>query len=125
MISCVIYLQLSSFHKVPEPVEHAKAGHFIKNAYSMEYEKINVMSRKPIVSFYSDARFTMLPYARALDVIEFAKLNNVDFIVVDERLLGQWTYYYELVRMDTLSDDVQLVYKDSADKMIRLFKINL
>jgi 4-amino-4-deoxy-L-arabinose transferase-like glycosyltransferase len=125
IISGAIYLQLSSFHKVPEPVEHARAGHFLKNAYSMEYEKVNVMSRKPIVSFYSDARYTMLPYARALDVIEFAKLNNVDFIVVDERLLGQWTYYDELVRMDTLSDDVQLVYKDSADKMIRLFKINL
>ncbi len=123
IISGVIYLKLSSFHKVPDPIEHAKAGYFIKSTVSNEYEKVNIMSRKPIVSFYSDARFTMLPYAPALNVIEFAKLNNVDYIVVDERLLSQWDFYDELLHMDKHFDDVELAYEDVSGMMIKLFEI--
>lgn len=123
IISSLTYLKFSSFDKVPDPVEHARAGRFIKNAISAEYEKINVMSAKPIVSFYSDSRFTMLPYASGKDVIEFAKVYNVDIIVVDERLLSQWDFYDELVNLDKYFDDVQLVYEDTSNKMIKLFKI--
>ena len=89
----------------------------------MEYEKVNVMSRKPIVSFYSDARFTMLPYANSSDVYAFAKLYDVDFIVVDERLLSQWDYYDELLHMDKHYDDVQLAYEDVSGMSIKLFQI--
>ena len=121
--SGLIYLKYSSFDKIPDPIEHAKAGHFIKNTYSRDYEKINVMSVKPIVSFYSNARYTMLPYAKGKDVVEFAKLYNVDLIVVDERLMSQWDFYDELVHLDRHSDDVQFAYEDTTDKLIRLFKM--
>ncbi len=123
IISSLTYLKFSSFDKVPKPIEHARAGRFIKNTFSKAYEKVNVMSRKPIVSFYSDARFTMLPYASGKDVVEFAKLYNVDFIVVDERLLSQWDYYDELVHLEKHSDDIRLVYEDTTDKTIKLFKV--
>lgn len=117
------YLRFSSFDKVPDPVEHARAAEFIKKEYSAEYEKMNVMSRKPIVSFYSDARFTMLPYAKGRDVVEFAKLYDVDLIVVDERLLSRWDFYDELLYLDKQSKDVELVYEDASDKLIRLFEV--
>jgi len=123
VISSLTYLEFSSFDKVPDPVEHARAGRFIKNKVSTEYEKINVMSAKPIVSFYSDARFTMLPYAKGRDVVEFAKLYDVDFIVVDERLLSQWDFYDELVHLDRHSDVVHLAYEDKTDKIIKLFRV--
>ncbi len=123
IISSFTYLKFSSFDKIPEPVEHAKAGLFIKNTIPMGYETVNVMSVKPIVSFYSEARFTMLPYANSKDVVDFAKLYNVDIIVVDERLLSQWDFYDELVHLDRHSDDVQLIYEDTSDKIIRLFKV--
>lgn len=123
IISSFIYIKFSSLDKIPELVEHVKLGNFIKNTYSMEYEKINIMSRKPVVSFYSDARFTMLPYANERDVVDFAKLYNVDFIVVDERLLSRWDYYDELLQLDKHFDDIELVYEDLSDKKIKLFEI--
>ncbi len=117
------YLKYSSFDKGPKPVEHKLAGYYLKESVSDEYEKLNVMSRKPLVSFYSGARFTMLPYADIDDVIGFAKLYNVDYIVVDERLLSKWDYYDKLLQMQRYSPDVELVYEDSSGKLIRLFKI--
>ncbi len=125
IISSFVYLKYSSFDKVPKPIEHAKAGHFIKHSLSSGYEQINVMSRKPIVNLFSDARFTMLPYASGKEVVAFAKLYNVDIIVVDERLLSQWDYYDELLHLDKYSDDVQLIYEYTSDKMIRLFKVKI
>ncbi len=123
IISSLTYLKLSSFDKVPEPIEQIKAGHFIKKTYTTEYEKLNVMSRKPVVSFYSDARFTMIPYANSKDVIDFAKLYDVDLIVVDERFLSQWDFYDELIQMDKHFDNVELVYEGVTGKKIKLFEI--
>jgi 4-amino-4-deoxy-L-arabinose transferase-like glycosyltransferase len=123
IISSLTYLKYSSFDKVPDPVEHARAGQFLKDTLSPKYDQINVMSRKPIVSFYSDSRFTMLPYAAGRDVVDFAQFYNVDYIVVDERLLSRWEYYRELVHLDSNFENIELVFEDSSDKMIRLFKV--
>ncbi|MDH4027622.1 MAG: glycosyltransferase family 39 protein, partial [Nitrospirota bacterium] len=81
VLSSVSYLKYSSFDKTPKPHEHDLAGIYLKKNIPAEYEKLNVMSAKPYVSYYSDARFTMLPYAGAEDVINFAKLYDVDYIV--------------------------------------------
>ncbi|MDO8281317.1 MAG: glycosyltransferase family 39 protein [Thermodesulfovibrionia bacterium] len=106
------------------PVEHMKAGLFLKNRVSSEYEKLNVMHRTPWVSFYSDARYTMLPYANSSDVVNFAKRYHVDFIVIDERSsVSEWEMYNELINMDKYSDEVDLVYEDDSEKLIRMFKV--
>ncbi|HDH05643.1 MAG TPA: glycosyltransferase family 39 protein [Nitrospirae bacterium] len=123
ILSSLSYLEYSSFSDVPDPVEHERAGYFLKNNVSSEYEKLNVMSRKPVVSFFSDARFTILPYANSADVINYAKLQGVDYIVIDERLLSKWDFYNELIQMDKYSDDVTLAYEDRTGKLIRLFKV--
>lgn len=112
------------FSKREFPVEHMKAGYFLKNNVSSEYEKLNIMHRVPWVSFYSDSRFTMMPYAHYIDVINFAKLYKVDFIVVDERSsLSDWEFYNELLNMDKYTDDVELIYEDNSEKLIKLFKV--
>ena len=123
IVSSISYLEYSSFSDVPDPVEHRMAGYFLKNNVSSEYEKLNVMSRKPVVSFFSDARFTILPYANSVDVINYAKLHGVDYIVIDERLLSKWDFYDELIQMDKYSDDAVLAYEDTSGKLIRLFKV--
>lgn len=111
------------FSKREIPVEHFKAANFLRNNISSEYEKLNIMHRMPWVSFYSDSRFTMLPYAHYTDVINFAKLYNVDYIVVDERVLNKWDSYDELINMEKYSDDVELIYEDNSEKLIKLFKV--
>ena len=121
LMSSLLYF--ISFWERTIPVEHIKAGYFLKNNVSSEYEKINVMSRIPWVSFYSDARYTRLPYANYVDVINFAKLYSVDYIVIDERRVGRWDIYNELIQMDKYSDDVELVYEDNSEKLIKLFKV--
>lgn len=122
-ISSLSYLKYSSIRKAPDPIEHIKAGYFLKNNISPKYEKLNVMSVKPLVCFYSGSRFTMLPYANSADVINFARLYNVDYIVIDERTLSKWDFYDELIEMQKYSNKVKLVYEDNSEKLIRLFRV--
>ena len=109
-------------YKTEIPTEHINAGLFLKNV-SSGYETLNVMSRKLWVSFYSDSQYTALPYANSTDVIAFAKLNDVDYIVIDERLLNKWEDYTNLLSMDNSSKDVELIYEDDSKKLLKIFKL--
>jgi len=124
VFSSLSYMKYSSFDKVASPVEHERAGLYLKKNVPAAYEELNVMSAKPYVNYYSDARFTMLPYANSSDMIYFGRLNKVDFIVIDERYLSKWDSYSELIEMHKHTDEVDLFYEDNSDKLIRLFKIN-
>lgn len=124
VLSSLFYLKYSSFDKTPHPVEHMRAGIYLKENVSSVYEKLNVMARKPYVNYYSDSRFTMMPYANITDVINFAKRYDVDYIVVDERALSRWDFYDELLELQKYSDQVELFYEDNSEALIRLFKIN-
>jgi 4-amino-4-deoxy-L-arabinose transferase-like glycosyltransferase len=123
VLSSLSYLKYSSFEKVSDPVEHERAGRYMKRTIPTTYEELNVMSVKPYVSYYSDARFTMLPYANSSDVVHFARLNNVDYIVIDARFLSKWDFFEELIEMHKYTDEVELFYEDNSDKLVRLFKI--
>jgi 4-amino-4-deoxy-L-arabinose transferase-like glycosyltransferase len=123
ILGSISYMKYSSFDKVPRPLEHDRAGLYLKENVKAGYEEINVMSARPYVSYYSDARFTMLPYAGVSDVIHFAKLHDVNYIVIDKRLLGKWDYYNELIDMQRYSDAVELFYEDASDSLIRVFKV--
>lgn len=123
VFSSFSYVKYSSFDKVARPVEHERAGLYLKKNVTAAYEELNVMSAKPYVNYYSDARFTMLPYANSADVIHFGKLYNVDYIVIDKRFLSKWDFYSELIEMDKHSNDVELVYEDNSGERIRIFRI--
>ncbi len=123
LVTALSYLKFSNIGHNPIPVEHIRAASFLKETLRPGYEELNIMARKPYVSFYSDSRFTMLPYAGSADVVDFAKLYNVDYIVVDERFLGRWDFYDELLHMEEYSDDVRLVYEDESGKLIRLYRV--
>ncbi|MBI4697584.1 MAG: hypothetical protein HY758_01350 [Nitrospirae bacterium] len=122
-LSYLKYSTFESFEPSPKPEEHKRAGHFLKTNVTEQYEKLNVMGKKPYVSFYSDSKYTMLPYAGSADVVHFAKLYNVDYIAIDERALSKWDYYGELMEMDKYSDEVELVYEDNTERLFKLFKV--
>jgi 4-amino-4-deoxy-L-arabinose transferase-like glycosyltransferase len=124
ILSSMVYIKYSGFENTSKPIEHEKAGYFLKETVAPGYEELNIMERKPYVSFYSDSRFTMLPYAPSTDVINFAKLYKVDYIVVDDRSLSGWDFYNELTDMHKRSVDVDLIYEDNSEYPIKLFKIN-
>jgi len=123
MMSSLIYLKYSGFENTEKPIEHETAGYFLKETVNSGYEELNIMGRKPYVSFYSESRFTMLPYAGIADTLAFAKLYDVNYIVIDERSLSGWDYYDKLVDMHKYSDGVELVFEDSGEFLIKLFKI--
>lgn len=123
VLSSLSYMRYSSFNKVDSPVEHERAGLYLKKNDPAAYEEHNVMSMKPYVNYYSDARFTMLPYANSADVIHFGKLYNVDYIVIDKRFLSKWDFYNELIEMDKHSNDVELFYEDNLGELIRVFRV--
>jgi 4-amino-4-deoxy-L-arabinose transferase-like glycosyltransferase len=126
-ITGLSYLSYSRFQNFDpahaKPEEHKRAGYFLKEKLSPDYEELNVMARKPYVSYYSGARFTMLPYADIPDVINFAKRYNVDFIVVDERSLSKWDAYDKLLELQAYSNDVRLFYEDNSSLLIRVFRL--
>ena len=123
VLSSILYIAFSELGNQEVAIEHINAGYFLKDNVSSEYEKLNVMALRPFVSFHSDSRFTMLPYANCRDVIDFGKLYNVDYIVINERFLSGWDFYDELIEMEKYSDDVELVYEDNTEKLIKLFRI--
>ena len=123
VVSSLVYLKFTSFDKVPHSYEHERAGLYLKEHASAGYEDINVMARKPYTNYYSDARFTMMPYAGIEDVINFAKLYKVDYIVVDERSLSRWDHYDELLELQTYSDQIEVFYQEDAGALIRVFKL--
>lgn len=123
VLSSMSYLKYSKFDNVPDPVEHKRAGIFLRETVNAGYEKLNIMAARPYVSYYCDARFTMLPYANSTDVINFGKLHHVDYIVIDKRFLGKWDYYDELINMQEHLPDVEMVYEDNSSESIRLFKM--
>ena len=124
VLSSMSYMKYSKFDNVPDPVEHKMAGIYLKKTVNAEYERLNIMSARPYVSYYCDARFTMLPYANIADVINFGKLHKVDYIVIDKRFLGRWDHYNELIEMRKQFPGVEMVYEDNSAELIRLFKIN-
>jgi 4-amino-4-deoxy-L-arabinose transferase-like glycosyltransferase len=127
IITSLSYLKYSRFqHFDPDhakPEEHKRAGYFIKEQLSPDYEELNIMGRKPYVSFYSDSKFTMLPYAGITDVINFARRYDVNYIVVDERSLSRWDSYHDLLNLHKHAADVELFYEDRSGLLIKLFKI--
>jgi hypothetical protein len=127
MVGTLSYLKYSRFeHFDPahaKPEEHKRAGYFLREKLSPNYETLNIMSKDPFVSFYGNSRYTMLPYANVTNVVNFAKHYGVDYIVVDERALIKWDFYNELLQMDKYSNDVELSYEDRSDKLIKLFKV--
>jgi hypothetical protein len=123
IISSMFYLKYSKFENTAMPVEHERAGVYLKEQVAPEYEELNIMARKPYINYYSGSKFTMMPYANIEDVINFAKLYKVDYIVVDERALSRWDFYNELLELQKHSDDVELFYEDASGPLIRLFKM--
>ena len=123
-MSSLVYLKYTSFENRSMPSEHEKAGYYLMETVHPGYEELNIMGRKPYVNYYSDSRFTMIPYAPSADVLHFARLHKVDYIVVDARSLGKWEYYNELTEMHEQYSDVDMIYADSSKDPIRLFKIN-
>ncbi len=123
VLSSLLYLRYSSFENTERLIENEKAGNYLNEHISASYEELNIMGRKPYVSFYSDSKFTMLPYANSKDVVNFAKLYDVDYIVIDERSLSKWYFYDELKELNRYSDDVELFYEDNSDKLLKLFRI--
>ena len=124
VIVLILLLRVFVFsYDIDVPYEYIKAGYFLKNNVTSEYEKLNIMERVPWVSFYSDSRFTSIPYASPSDIINFARLYKVDYIVIGERTLNGWENYNELINMDKYSGDVELVYKDDSVKAIKLLKV--
>jgi len=123
VLSSLLYLRYSSFENTERLIENEKAGNYLNEHISASYEELNIMGRKPYVSFYSDSKFTMLPYANSKDVVNFAKLYDVDYIVIDERSLSKWYFYDELKELNRYSDDVELFYEDNSYKLLKLFRI--
>ena len=123
IFTSLLYAGNLILHETEIPTEHINAGLFLKNV-SSGYETLNVMSRKHWVSFYSDSQYTTLPYANSTNVIAFARFHDVDYIIIDERLLGKWEYYADLMDIGRSSKDVELFYEDNSTRELKIFKLN-
>lgn len=48
-----------------------------------------IMTREPLQAFYSDRKYTTLPYGNINEIIDYAKRNRVTFIIIDEGIVNR------------------------------------
>jgi 4-amino-4-deoxy-L-arabinose transferase-like glycosyltransferase len=122
ILSSLPYVGYYSFIYDRDITEYVDAAMFLKEMHP-EYEEINVMARKPWISFYSGSKYTTFPYANYKDVINFAKIYGVDYIIVDGGHQKKWDNYEELMQMEKYSDEVELIYEDNSGTPIKILKV--
>lgn len=84
------------------------------------------MSRKPFVAFYAgSAKSVAIPYTNVQNILEFAKANKVDYIVIDKRSVEIRDNYAELENLHEYSDKISLIFEDNSIYPIKVFKISL
>lgn len=106
--------------------EYKLAGEYIKHDSSSARKRIFIMSGRPIeTSFYAgaDNLGIMLPDTSAQNILKFAEINDVNYIVVDKRYLGVRKNYNDLVNLEKFSKDIELIFEDDSVSPIRVFKI--
>ncbi len=106
------------FEKLDPPVEQKVAGEWLKD----HYPAARVMERKPWVSFYSGGTFVNFPYASYSDLVEYACMQKVDVMVVDER-------YTAVVRpqvaflLEQGEKELEKIYESSSGKKLVLYRV--
>ena len=108
------------YKNMPSVDEYERAGLWIKNDARGRDRRITIMSRKTIFSYIADAEFIAIPYENDWDRVEkFARLKNVDYIVLDNR------YYWGLLKQEPNSTDIKIVYQDISPtgNKITVYKI--
>jgi 4-amino-4-deoxy-L-arabinose transferase-like glycosyltransferase len=138
LCSSIFYVGAYALLSESKPNEHIEAGLFLKELHGLDIENINVMSRKPWISFYSGSKYTTLPYATPKEIINFAKLHQVDYIVIGERELSKWRNYDKIINLNVYDEKIELIkvfeskeskkkinfIKNPKNKIIKIFRIN-
>jgi hypothetical protein len=84
-----------------------------------------VMARQSFIAMYAGRKYAELPFASLPDVLEYASLNGVDLLFMDERLRDLRPELTFLFDTDDLPDDLELLRSsvtDAGDRL-RLFQI--
>src|SRR3989338_4641110 len=108
------------YEKSDQAIEHKEAGLWLKE----NVQNPVVMSRKPWVSFYSEGNFVMLPYADYNETINYARYNNVEYLVIDERYIPALRPQLTFLLNEENTKDLELVYKNTDYKYkILIYKL--
>lgn len=98
-----------------QPVEHKQAGAWIREH---SHEAALVMATNPYAAFYAGRKPLYLPAEEYLTVVEYAKRQEVDYLVIDEGVVsrGHWgnnEYSHLRFLLDEQSHhpELKLVYK--------------
>ncbi len=108
------------YEKSDQAIEHKEAGLWLKE----NAQNPIVMSRKPWVSFYSEGKFVMIPYADYNETISYARYNNVVYLVIDERYMPALRPQLTFLLSEENTKDLELVYKNVNHKYkILIYKL--
>lgn len=120
LILCLLFIASNLFinlaldekyGKADQPVEQKEAGLWLKN-----YEPNSVvMARKPWVAFYSNSIFVKMPFSDYKDMIKYACLKNVKYLVIDERYVKELRPQLSFL-LEQGTNDLKLVYENKGNK---------
>lgn len=79
-----------------------------------------VMARQSFIAMYAGRRYAELPYAPYVDVLEYARLNGVDLLFLDERLRELRPELTFLFDTDAVPAELELVGSSVTDAGERL-----
>lgn len=113
---------LGNYDRWNQAIESRRAGEWLRASYPPGQV---VISRKPYVSFYGDARLVELPLADYDRTIAYARRQGARFLVVDERSLRLYRPQLLPLLDGPPPADLALVYdwRERPGYRIRIFEI--
>lgn len=83
----------------------------------------NLISRKGYLPFYSESNGIPLPYTDYSGLVEYSRLNNADFLFLDEGRVTRHPYFEEFFRKEA-APDFTLLYKgkNRRGQELRLYR---
>jgi 4-amino-4-deoxy-L-arabinose transferase-like glycosyltransferase len=91
-----------------EEIEEKEAGLWLRENSK---QGAVIMARFTIASYYAQGKWVALPYGNYVSVLKFARNNNVNYILFDNRTAGMRPQLAFLLNEKNTPSDLQLVYK--------------
>lgn len=114
-----------TFNKEYSPQEIAEPVRIVRKIVDTElHREAVVAANRGYISHYADARQVYLPYADLDALLKYNKLNNIDFIYLQERRLKRHPFFQQYQEQG-LPGNYQLLYsgQDAQGETVKLYRV--
>jgi len=107
---------------VQYPIEYKTAGHWMAENLPQDAE---ILARKPEIAYYARRMMRLLPNEDLPRVLQYARTQGVDYLVVDEYFIATRPQLEFLLRTPEVPEALELLHEERgpSGRLIRVFRI--